>query len=431
MASPHVAGTVALIMSAAPSLIGDITGIRTLLDQTAIDTSDLSCGGTATNNNVWGEGRLDAFAAVDQSPRGPTGTLQGTVTDAATHNPIAGASVVVTGPSSRTDVTDATGAYSMPLPVGSYDVTVSSFGYADGSAVAVQVTENATTVQDFALVGAPSHRVAGFVRNAAGRPIANATVTIVGTPIAPATSNANGAYAFASVPDGTYDLTAQAGRCNTAQTQSLVVNGDELLNFALPQRADAFHYTCRVSTSPYIPASTVIPLTGDDATAAVTLPFAFHFYGQTYTTANVSTNGNLNFVSADTTYINSAIPSPGAPNAAVYVYWDDMLLDASSSVRTRLMGTAPNRRFVIEWRNMGYYADATRRVDAEAILYETGHVLTLYRNIAADPREEGNSATLGIENAAGTIGFQYSFNEAVIGTPTYGVLYVAPPAAAP
>jgi len=45
MASPHVAGTVALMWSAAPALVGDIAATRGLLDQTAIDTEDLSCGG--------------------------------------------------------------------------------------------------------------------------------------------------------------------------------------------------------------------------------------------------------------------------------------------------------------------------------------------------------------------------------------------------
>ena len=77
MASPHVAGTVALMWSAATALIGDIAATRALLDSTAIDTFDAQCGGDADDNNVWGEGRLDAFAAVDQSPRGPTGTLDG------------------------------------------------------------------------------------------------------------------------------------------------------------------------------------------------------------------------------------------------------------------------------------------------------------------------------------------------------------------
>jgi hypothetical protein len=66
MASAHVAGTVALIWSAAPSLIGNIAETRLILDLTAIDVSDVSCGGTSGNNNVWGEGRLDAFAAVER-----------------------------------------------------------------------------------------------------------------------------------------------------------------------------------------------------------------------------------------------------------------------------------------------------------------------------------------------------------------------------
>jgi subtilisin family serine protease len=67
MASPHVAGAVALLWSAAPELTGDIEATRSLLDQTAIDVENLTCGGTAENNNVWGQGRLDIFAAVSEA----------------------------------------------------------------------------------------------------------------------------------------------------------------------------------------------------------------------------------------------------------------------------------------------------------------------------------------------------------------------------
>lgn len=67
MATAHLTGTVALIWRGAPPFRRDIAGTRSVIDQTAIDVSDLSCGGTPGNNNVWGEGRLDAFAAVTKA----------------------------------------------------------------------------------------------------------------------------------------------------------------------------------------------------------------------------------------------------------------------------------------------------------------------------------------------------------------------------
>jgi subtilisin family serine protease len=63
-AAPHVTGTVALMLSLNPELIGNTVLIRRHLDRSAIDVSDLSCGGDPKDNTVWGEGRLDAFAAV-------------------------------------------------------------------------------------------------------------------------------------------------------------------------------------------------------------------------------------------------------------------------------------------------------------------------------------------------------------------------------
>ncbi len=156
MASAHTAGTVALMWSAAPSLIGDPTETMALLNQTAVDTSDLTCGGTAGNNNVWGEGKLDAFAAVEQSPRGPLGTLTGTVSNASTGAPLAGAQLNITGPVNRTGVTGATGTYQFTLPVGNYSITASASGFTNGSAT-VTVTEGQTTTQDFNLTPAANH----------------------------------------------------------------------------------------------------------------------------------------------------------------------------------------------------------------------------------------------------------------------------------
>jgi subtilisin family serine protease len=425
MASPHVAGTVALMWSAAAALAGDVAATKALLDGAAIDTADLSCGGTAADNNVWGEGRLDAFAAVEQSPRGPTGTLQGTVTDASSGAAVAGATVDTSGPPSRTTTTDAAGSYSLRLPVGTYTVSGRAFGFVTQSA-SVVISDGATTVGNLALPRAPAHPVSGQVLDEAGVPVANAKVAILETPIAAAATDGSGRYSFASVPEGTYQVRAAAGRCTDPQTQPLTLAGPATLDFALTSRRDAFGYTCRITTATFTDANSVLPLTGDDASVQIALPFAFPFYGTARSTAWVSTNGFVNFLALGSQYANSAIATAAAPNAAVYGFWDDLLVDTLASVRTELLGTAPNRSFVIEWRNVHFYGDSTRRIRFEIVLHENGQILAQYADLAADAREQGSSATTGIENDAGTTALQYSFNESALET-GLAVLYRAGP----
>ena len=427
MASPHVAGTVALMWSAAIALVGDIDSTRDLLDGTAIDTFDAQCGGDADDNNVFGEGRLDAFDAVDQSPRGPTGTLDGTVTEDPGGAPIAGATLHAVGPADRTTTAGAGGNYSFTLPIGTYDVTASAFGFVSETATGVEVTDGGVTTQDFALQQAPSHPVSGHVRDGDGNPIANAKVTILGTPIPPALTDGAGFYSFASVPEGTYVARAEAGRCNDPQEQALVVAGPTTLDFVLPQRSDSFGYFCQVVPVSFVDANTVLPLSGDDASAQVSLPFPFTFYGETHSTAHVATNGFLNFLAPNATFGNSGIPSSFAPNGAVYPFWDDLFVDGSASVRTQLLGAAPNRQFVIEWRNVHFFGDPSRRLRFEVVLFENGRILTQYTDINnADGREKGDSATVGIENQTGTVALQYSSDQASLEN-DFAVLYRLPP----
>jgi Malectin domain/Carboxypeptidase regulatory-like domain/Kelch motif/Viral BACON domain len=355
----------------------------------------------------------------------PTGTLEGTVTDSVTNQPISGATIEVT-PLGASTTTGADGHYSLLLPVDTYDVTASAFGYVSQTANGVPVTDGGTTVQDFALVASPSGSLSGTVTDDGSNPLANATVTILGTPIPPATTDATGHYNFPSVPNGTYNVRAEAGRCNTAVTDSVVVNGTTTHDFTLPSRSDSFGYRCRVETPDYIEGTTPFPLSGDDSFAPVTLPFPFSFYGQTYTSGNVCTNGFITFGTGTCPFTNSSIPSGATPNNAIYPFWDDLFVDPPTGSMFTSTLSNPDR-FVIEWRNVRFFADTTRRMDIEVVLYANGQILTQYRNIADDSRERGNSATLGIENADGSVAFQYSFNEAVIGTPDFAIRYLLPP----
>jgi subtilisin family serine protease len=66
MAGPHVAGLVALLISARPDLAGNVDGIENVIEQTAVHlTSAQTCGGvpgTQIPNNTYGYGRINALA---------------------------------------------------------------------------------------------------------------------------------------------------------------------------------------------------------------------------------------------------------------------------------------------------------------------------------------------------------------------------------
>lgn len=67
MASPHVAGLVALLIDANPALAGRVDEIEVIIRDTAVPLlTDEGCGGTAgmVPNNVYGFGRINALAAV-------------------------------------------------------------------------------------------------------------------------------------------------------------------------------------------------------------------------------------------------------------------------------------------------------------------------------------------------------------------------------
>jgi serine protease AprX len=65
MAGPHVAGLVALLISAQPALRGQVDEIETTIEQSAHHISWTGCSSDGVPNNVYGWGRIDALAAVE------------------------------------------------------------------------------------------------------------------------------------------------------------------------------------------------------------------------------------------------------------------------------------------------------------------------------------------------------------------------------
>ncbi len=68
MASPHVAGAVALLWSAFPELRGDVDLTESILKQTAAPvTASTYCDGSQVPNNTFGYGRIDILAAYNRA----------------------------------------------------------------------------------------------------------------------------------------------------------------------------------------------------------------------------------------------------------------------------------------------------------------------------------------------------------------------------
>ncbi|MEV0822332.1 S8 family serine peptidase [Nonomuraea rubra] len=412
MASPHVAATVALIWSGSPGLQGDVAATRPLLDGTAVDVDDTSCGGTAADNNIWGEGRLDAYAAVLAAPDEGLGDLSGTVT--AGGEPVSGVTVTVSGPMTRTLVTGADGRYAIPrLLAGEYELTAEKFGFARATA-AVTITAEQAATADVPMTVLPTGVVSGTVTTA-GTPEPDATVQAAGTPVS-AVTDASGRYSM-TLPHGSYELAVTpSSRCSSAATAAVTVAGDATRDVELPLRGDNFGYTCRSGAQEYAAGTEKLALTGDDEAQQVTLPFPVPFYGTGHTRAWIGTNGFVTFA-ADrvTTGSNGRLPTSGTPNNAVYPYWDDLVVDAQAGVYTAVTGTAPHRAFVVEWRNVTFYNEGAQRVSFSALLSEDGSVAFRYKDVESE-RDRGSSATIGIENPAGNDALLYSYEEPVLAT---------------
>ncbi|MEU4195774.1 S8 family serine peptidase [Kribbella sp. NPDC026611] len=244
MATPHLTATVALLWSASPSLKGDVAATRALLNQTAVDTANDQCGGTAENNNVFGQGRLDALALVAAAPIGDTGTLTGTVTAATGGAPLAGASVTVktAGQPDKVLTTGSNGSFSSVLPAGSYDLTVASFGYQTQTAT-VTVTTGQSTTKNFALASSPQVSVGGTVSDGSGHgwPL-YAKVSVEGP---------GGVFDYTTPSNGRYSLKVPAGAAYSLKVESqypgyqtlsqpiTVGSGNLTKNISVPVLADS------------------------------------------------------------------------------------------------------------------------------------------------------------------------------------------------
>jgi hypothetical protein len=128
----------------------------------------------------------------------------------------------------------------------------------------------------------------------------------------------------------------------------------------------------------------------------------------------VSTNGSINVTGDDTPPVNVGIPDETPPDGAIHAFWDDLVVDALSSVRSGPVGTAPDRRQVVEWRNVAFYGEPAARITVQAVLFEDGEIEVSYRDVGTAGVERGGGATIGLEAPDGRSGFGFSTDVQVV-----------------
>lgn len=146
----------------------------------------------------------------------------------------------------------------------------------------------------------------------------------------------------------------------------------------------------------------------DDDSVSVSMGLSFPFYGASYSSVRVHSNGYLAFNSATgSQWVNLVLPqsSTGA-TAIIACLWDDLYVDPSASVYTQKIGND----FIVQWQNIRAYYPSSQRATFQCVLKSDGRIIIRFK----DNTIASNSYTIGLNNAAGNLGPQVVYNSAYL-----------------
>lgn len=433
MATPHVAGAVALLWSARPDLIGDYDATYAILTATAAPrTGDprylgpayAACQPLNVPNNIYGYGRLDTYAAVARArvdvpwlelPAGPLASLG------------AGEGLTL---QLRID------ARRVPGP-GRYQARVLVHG-PDLSRAPLIVPVTLDVPAD-----ASHATITGRVtRGTDGQPL-QATVTVIDG--ASMSTDAEGRYRLV-LPPAILPYTLQASaRDYTRRSQQVTPGpGTQItLDFSLDsdvprlvaettprslalgfaetaletftirnEGTRALTYTVRIPDEPYgvwrsdepdgpaptwtepPPDAVQLTLADDGVSGVVPLGFAFPYRDGIYETVSIGANGFLSLapITWETPFVPTCLPLTETGAAAIAPLRVD--LDPSRE-GARVSYARLAEGFLVSWVNVPLYSDPATRLSFQALLMPDGRISLRYRQVGRLP--VAASASYGVQ----------------------------------
>ncbi len=210
--------------------------------------------------------------------------------------------------------------------------------------------------------------------------------------------------------DTSIDLHVDTAVLITAGADTIICNNDTVqLDAYLLHPAVPFCIpTYALTTIPYraiIPTGTTTngPVGDDVVTSGISMPFPFNFFCSAVNTYFISTNGFVAFNTAPGSgcCAGQSLPNTATPNNLVTMIWEDLNTNSGGSIDYFVSGVAPNKVLVVRWKNVAYYS-VGGSVNGEIHLYETTNVIEIHASAATTA---GQTNTIGIEDAAGAVGY--------------------------
>ncbi|MCX8533970.1 T9SS type B sorting domain-containing protein [Chryseobacterium luquanense] len=200
-------------------------------------------------------------------------------------------------------------------------------------------------------------------------------------------------------------------------TNDLDANGCIPLHVEFPVLKQTNTYQVTQGTyDPAIPLNqgTSLNANFDDVfTSKIDLPFKFCFFNQYFESVVIGSNGMVTFDLNQQGNINYPNiiwqnPDPGLPKNSIFGVYHDMVFSAgdSSEIYYSTVGTAPNRKFVINFYD-GRVAGCTDRSSSQIVLHETTNIVEVFVDKKLTPcaTRKFENSLIGIINDDGTVGY--------------------------